>query len=244
MVKSLRMMNFVTRSNYFFINVSAGGGEDVDFSLNMAAHFNGGKLVKVPEARVTHPFWSGSIITLASHFFNWAIGDGSLFPRFPERCYWSFPNVPEMTLLVAPLGIWNPGFFLFKLFLTFLAADLFVDIIVGDFKHRCDQLHTGTNSAVRRSTLFYLTSHMLANIYIVVLEYGRLWGHLSRCDLVHGFCRRFDWHCGRLPMAPHDFRRREALKFLLFSVAILFGCSGGGGVLYNLAKCFWEIFNN
>ena len=35
---------------------TAGGGEDVDFALRVAAASNGGKLIKVLEACVVHPF--------------------------------------------------------------------------------------------------------------------------------------------------------------------------------------------
>ena len=59
-------------------------------------------------------------------------------------------------------------------------------------------------------------------MYVVVLECGRIWGHLSRKNLWHGFCHRFDWHCGRLVHARRNFRRREAYKFALF-IALFIG---------------------
>ena len=64
---------------------TVGGGEDVDFALRVADASNGGKLIKVPEACVVHPFWPGRVFELMSHFFNWAIGDGGLLKRHPEH---------------------------------------------------------------------------------------------------------------------------------------------------------------
>ena len=88
-----------------FISYS-GGGEDVDFALRAADASNGGKLIKVPEACVVHPFWPGQVFELMSHFFNWAIGDGGLLKCHPEHHHWSFPNLPEMLLLLSPLLLW------------------------------------------------------------------------------------------------------------------------------------------
>jgi hypothetical protein len=69
----------------------------------------------------------------------------------------------------------------------------------------------------RRSRLFYFWSRVLANLYVVVLEFGRLYGHILRKDFWM-ICKRFDWHCGRLTNAPRNFRKREAYKFALFWV--------------------------
>eukprot|EP00980_Cylindrotheca_fusiformis_P010263 scaffold2277_cov137-Cylindrotheca_fusiformis.AAC.18 len=64
---------------------AAGGGEDVDFALRVCEASNDDLLLPVPEAYVVHPFWPGSVLTLASHFFNWAIGDSGLYERFPQH---------------------------------------------------------------------------------------------------------------------------------------------------------------
>jgi len=192
-----------------------GGGEDVDFSLRVVAAETDGKLVTVPQACVVHPFWEGSVWNLGSHFFNWAVGDGGLLSRFPEHRYWSFPNLSEflfVLLLMAMVGgclekalLWIPSFVL---------VDLIVDFSNWDeYKHRCSLLEHD------RHPLFYVSAHILANIYVIILECGRLWGHLKRLNL-SCVCHRFDWHCGRLPMAPSNFRKREALKFAGFCIVL------------------------
>lgn len=191
-----------------------GGGEDVDFCLHVAGE--NGKLLKVPEARVVHPFWSDSVLTLSGHFFNWAVGDGTLLTRFPKYRYWSFPNVPETFLVLAPLALVAgiPGK-LVTWMIIFLSSDFLVDFFNrSEYKHRCDLLGD------KRCCMFYFTAHILANIYVVILECGRLYGHLTRFNL-SGLFHRFDWHCARLERAPLNFRKREALKFLIFCVLVL-----------------------
>lgn len=196
-----------------------GGGEDVDYSLRVTEACNGGRLLTVPKACVVHPFWPGSIFTLAGHFYSWAIGDGALFKRFPEYCYWSFPNVPEMLLFVLPLSLWMGPWRFFKLILYFLAVDLAVDRWdPEERRHRRLLLEANDNGkpSVERSLIFYFFAHVLANLYVVVLECGRLRGHIGRMDFAHGMLRRFDWHIGRLTNAPGNFRKRESYKFACF----------------------------
>ena len=74
-----------TNIRFDLIYSKTGGGEDVDYALRVAKASGGGTFLSVPEARVVHPFWPGSVLTLASHFYNWAIGDGALFKRFPQH---------------------------------------------------------------------------------------------------------------------------------------------------------------
>lgn len=106
-----------------------------------------------------------------------------------------------------------------------MLADFVVDRCnTSEYQHRClllqkcKEYNDADRSMWRRSTAFYTVAHMLANLYVVVLESGRLWGHCTRLEPWYGFCQRFDWHCGRLPNARANFRRREACKFLLFVV--------------------------
>lgn len=194
-----------------------GGGEDVDFSLRVTAASNGGRLLTVPEACVVHPFWPGSVFTLSSHFFNWAIGDGSLFKRFPAYRYWSFPNLPETMLLLSPFSLLFGPWAVIRLLPWFVAGDFLVDFAhQTEYHHRCLLLEQGPDDIPKRSQVFYFLSHLLANAYVIVLECGRLWGHFRRLEPLEGFSQRFDWHIGRLQDAPAKFRRREAYKFGIF----------------------------
>ncbi len=195
-----------------------GGGEDVDFCLRLT-ETGAGELRACPSAVVYHPFWPGSSWTLSRHFFNWARGDSALFARFPEHCYYSWPNAVECMLFLVPMLIAckvGTGFIL-TMSLLFLAADVGVEMSdLSNFRHRCALLH------FERPLWFYVAAHVLANIYVFVLESGRLWGHLKRLEL-QNLTRRFDWHCGRLENSSQSFIRREFHKFVLFSsIALTF----------------------
>jgi len=201
----------------------AGGGEDVDYCLRVSDASNGGKLLAVPEACVVHPFWDGSVLDLSRHFFNWAVGDGALFSRHPKYRYWSFPNLPEMTFLLLPLLVWARPWKVLKLIPMLFVADVLRDL--PEYKERCRTLlgqgdnpaQATQHSSLKRSHLFFMASHILANAYVNVLECGRLWGHFKRLEPLHGLiCHRFDWHCGRLEKAPENFRKREGWKFHFF----------------------------
>jgi hypothetical protein len=212
----------------------------------MSEASNGGKLLALPEACVVHPFWDGSVFDLSSHFFNWAVGDGALFLRHPKYRYWSFPNLPEMLFLLWPFLLWAGPWKLATLIPWFFAADVFVDL--SEYQHRCltlrgqqgDNNNNNNNNPSKsttplpldRSHFFYMSAHILANLYVNVLECGRLWGHLKRAEPLQGLCHRFDWHCGRLEKAPGNFRKREACKFVLFVGITWYTCtctSSAGG---------------
>lgn len=179
----------------------------------------------MPEACVVHPFWPGSVWSLSSHFFNWAVGDGGLLKRFPEYRYWSFPNLAETLLLQSSLLFWIGFWNFLKMVVGFFVADFLVDFSNrAEYKHRCLLLQVGsdTSKSWKRSPLFYFSGHVLANFYVSVLECGRLWGHFRRGNLLQGICRRFDWHCGRLENAPRNFRKRELYKCVLFMTIELY----------------------
>lgn len=209
-----------TKIRFDLMYAKTGGGEDVDYALRVTEACGGGSLLALPQARVVHPFWPGSFFALASHFHNWSIGDGALFKRFPNHCYWSFPNLPETILLSLPfclltlVGLWNYLQFSAKC----IMADFIVDLIFGDYNHRINTVKGIGEDQVfmNRSHVFYIFAHLLANLYVIGLECGRLRGHIRRLDMQYGIFRRFDWHIGRLEDAPKKFRVREAVKFSVF----------------------------
>ena len=210
-----------TNIRFDLIYAKTGGGEDVDYALRVTEACGNGTLLALPQARVVHPFWPGSFFALASHFHNWSIGDGALFKRFPQHCYWSFPNLPETIFFSLPIclltqvGLWHYLQFSAKC----IVADFLVDFIFGDYNHRINVVKgIGEDQVVmNRSHTFYIYAHILANLYVIGLECGRLRGHIRRLDMRHGIFRRFDWHIGRLEDAPKKFRVREAEKFIIFA---------------------------
>jgi glycosyltransferase involved in cell wall biosynthesis len=219
MVKRLPNMRFDT--SY----AKTGGGEDVDFCLRMGKDVDGGTFRSVPAAVVEHPFWRGNFLSLSSHFFNWACGDSGLFSRFPEHCFRSWPNASEtmvlgsvLFLLLSPLcdQSWLCSAWRWALFcLSVCAVDIAIDTCdIQGFQHRSKLLEGSYPLSFR------ILSNFLGNAYVIILECGRLWGHVK-----HGAWRsiglRFDWHCGRIECHRSNFRDKELLKFSGF-VAVLF----------------------
>ena len=140
-----------------------------------------------------------------------------------------------MLLLISPVVLWISGpSKLLRIVLGIVLSDLLVDLSHrGEYEHRCRLLEpmqgiVKKNKGLsmlgyQRSRMFYLLSHCLANLYVIGLEFGRLWGHIVvRKDPFRGFCHRFDWHCGRLEKAPHNFRKREGWKFGIFLGILLY----------------------
>lgn len=215
-----------THIRFDSVYAKTGGGEDVDYSLRVTKACDGGELLSLPEARVVHPFWPGSAFALSYHFYNWAIGDGALFRRFPQHCYWSWPNLPETIVISLPICLWAKfGMWEYtKFILHSLLVDFIVDFISGDYSHRINVVQGMGKDRVakKRSCWFYFFAHVIANLYVIVLECGRLRGHFGRFDLVYGMFRRFDWHIGRLVDAPDNFRKREAQKFFLFVAVLMY----------------------
>jgi GT2 family glycosyltransferase len=220
----------------FDINYAkTGGGEDVDFCLRLL-EVTGGKLYSAPQAEVYHEFWSGGIMVLCHHFLNWAVGDSALFRRFPEHCYLSYPNVTEFLLVffLITLSLFALDWVTFPLavvpleILLVFTVDFVCDLSdIESFKHRCTLLLSEeTKSNDKYSLLYCIGAHFLANMYIIILECGRLYGHILRRDFFTNFTRRFDWHCQRLPNAKENFAQKELVKFQLFVlVTVLNLCS-------------------
>jgi glycosyltransferase involved in cell wall biosynthesis len=197
-----------------------GGGEDVDFCLQMLAAIPGGKFLSVPEAQVRHDFWPGGLNTLLRHFFSWAIGDGALFTRYKRFTYRSWPNAVEFFLFMfCPIwiAVWWKGDgatvveLVTEVCLLFV-VDLAVDMSNSkEFTHRRKLL-----GDFPFSSRYYVMAHVFANFYVNVLESGRLYGHWKRGEMLQNVARRFDWHCERLPHVQDKCVRRELIKLTFF----------------------------
>jgi glycosyltransferase involved in cell wall biosynthesis len=210
-----------------------GGGEDVDFCLRMNDWFLDGSFFSAPDAIVEHPFWSGGFWSLSRHFYSWAIGDSALFRRFPQHTFRSWPNASESMVVVTFLtiiGIWwldkvTSGLdsiisFVLWYFLqpctSIIAVDIIIDMIDSEnWQNRCDVLQPHP-----RDTLFLFAANSLANLYVIILEFGRLRGHFQRGNF-SCMTLRFDWHCGRLPNHRQSMRHKDLRKFCLFFAIIL-----------------------
>jgi hypothetical protein len=208
----------VKRSKIRFDTVYAktGGGEDVDFCLRLDQE-TGGRLLSASQAQVTHEYWHGGLNVILSHFFQWAIGDGALFSRYPVYCFRSWPNVVETFVLWLALCI--------PLILTGILSSMVLPVqVLGIFLvdvslelfHRRDFSHRCSVVQYQHPLSYFVLAHFLANVYVMALECGRLYGHVTRGELYPNFARRFEWHCGKLPHAKERFVQREAIKFAGF----------------------------
>jgi glycosyltransferase involved in cell wall biosynthesis len=197
-----------------------GGGEDVDFCLRTAKASGGGRFKSVVGAEVGHDFWPGGLAVLIPHFFRWAIGDGALFQRYPEHRYMSWPNLVE-TLAAFSL-CWPLLFRVHMLWVVALFGEavlLFVADTLVEVSNREECRHKRLLLEHDFSTPYYACAHVLANLFVSVLELGRFVGHVRRGEILRNACRRFDWHCGCLANARRNFRRKEGIKFAVFLVA-------------------------
>lgn len=211
-----------------------GGGEDVDFCLRLTAATQGKEhLLSVPTAKVVHEFWPGGLRVLIPHFFNWAVGDGALYKRHPGHTYLSWPNAAEvLAIIIVPLTLVLTLFLsvsiclmiVFECSLGVFLIDLIVDMSNRhefDHRKRLLLLDDDGDKNIHFSKLYYITAHILANFYVIVLEFGRLYGHVRRGECMENIFRRFDWHCGRLPNAKNNFIQREFVKFSGFLAILL-----------------------
>ena len=81
--------------------------------------------------------------------------------------------------------------------LCFLIANFLVDFFNRDdnqqyeYQQWCHivQVNRDTTSSLERHKMFYFAGHILANLYVVVLKYGHLWGHIRRLELLEGLCQ-------------------------------------------------------
>lgn len=199
-----------------------GGGEDVDFALRLSEENGNLRLKACPSAKVEHLFWSDQVVPLCKHFYNWAVGDSALFHRWSSHVYTSYPNFVEtwVFLVLPSTAAMNEKL----LHLCLTTVFMFVcDVILEmgwkggeEFRHRCRLLEQKQDV----SKTFAIASHVLANFYVIVLEFGRLHGHLKRRHFTN-VTRRFDWHCGRLEYGRKNFVEREKAKLIAFLLCLV-----------------------
>ena len=81
--------------------------------------------------------------------------------------------------------------------LCFLIADFLMDFFNWDDNQQYEyqqwcrivQVNRDPTSSLERHKMFYFAGHILANWYVVVLEYGHLWGHIRWLELLEGLCQ-------------------------------------------------------
>ncbi|KAL4431746.1 hypothetical protein ABPG77_002962 [Micractinium sp. CCAP 211/92] len=183
-----------------------GGGEDVDFCVQLGA-----RLVAVPDAAVTHPWWPERRPKIYKRFWGWAEGDGRLIELWPSLTYWRAPNPMELCLLLMACA---PVLLACRLasapaLAGCLPAVLAADLILCILRNCCLASRHQQHPCV-----WWLRPLAAAEAFVIATlasEGGRLVGHLKRGSWA-SLCSSFDWFCGSQPTVVVGEQRRAALR--------------------------------
>lgn len=147
----------------------SGGGEDVDFFLNVREK-NGFKDYKtLPAAHVVHPWWNNEQPDFKRPF-RYGKGNSWLGELNPQYTYYDFLNTPEtifITLIVAAVLLATASSWALPA-LLFAAGALIIELIASAVQ----TIKRSSAGSIR--IIFYVT------ILRLVYETGLLWGKLSR----------------------------------------------------------------
>ncbi|RNJ76456.1 MAG: glycosyltransferase [Nitrosopumilus sp. D6] len=176
-----------------------GGGEDIDFCLNVVN--NTQKQFKiVPDAYVRHGWWGGGRRSYR-RFFRWAFGDSNIVKIHPETKFRDFPNMFEMLLF-------GSGVFACLLALE-IASVHHVAVSVGIIV-ACELAGEQTRKRITRGK-FSAGDAIESAIIRLSNEMGRIVGNICHKNLA-GFFVRFDYF-GTGESVPFE-RKISGLKFI------------------------------
>ncbi|RPE05979.1 glycosyltransferase [Chitinophaga lutea] len=143
---------------------ASGGGEDVDFFLNLMTRNKGQRLYCVPGAAVEHPWWNNGRPGYKRPF-RYGIGNSLLGTLHPQFTYYDFLNTPE-TLLLLCLLLPVPGWTVSVLVL--MGGVLCIELIANAVQVL--KRYPGSSAAA----VYYTALLRLAQ------DTGVLWGKLRR----------------------------------------------------------------
>ena len=189
-----------TNNSIWFSSVypRTGGGEDVDFCIRLQM---AGKerLVSVPSACVTHPFWENPLRQVR----GWASGDVLCLSRLPHRAFRTLPNWAEIGLLCVLLHPWL-GSARFAL----LALVVEVVMLVPRFFVR----------SVTQPRYSPLLVSFMATLPTISLDVVRLASKLMRLQPLE-LCCQFDWMNGT-GQHPQEVQFNIAVKMIAFLLSL------------------------
>lgn len=183
----------------------SGGGEDIDLCIKLGA-----SLVPVPQAIVQHP-WRPTYLKMLKRLVEWAYGDVLLITKHPKFAYRSWPNAPEIFVILWCIN----GSISQNICCCMLGAwlgDLIWYFVLCKQNGRF-QPPAQLRPISVRSILVALHATISRN----ASELGHLVGQLTR-GRVHLMCTRFDWFLGTFV----DGRAYQRRYDLTCSLAILF----------------------
>ncbi len=185
----------------------SGGGEDVDFFLNVKRRNQSRDYKTLKEAKVYHPWWGGGKPDFKRPFRH-GVGNSYLGELNPQYTYYDFPNTPEAIFLL----LLTLPFALMPVFSSTWAVKLLIIVIVGECLSTIVQLikrREGLNIPI----IWYVLSLKLAH------QAGLLWGNISRFRL-KGIGERFVYN-GQIP--GNGFFRFNTYKMAKWVLYLMLG---------------------
>jgi len=187
-----------------------GGGEDIDFCIRLTRKEN--KLLKtVPEAKATHPVWSGK--GRWKRFFRWRYGDTNLILFYPELTYRSYPILPEyifiLSILMLFLGLlFGPHWFISYLLLmpTLIIVEIFT-----------------TKKMIESTGLreYPLIGYIYATFMRLINEFGHL-AFIIRHMKFSLLFKRFDYSCmGKFIAFEKKWAKIKFFSYLATTIILL-----------------------
>lgn len=158
-----------------------GGGEDINLCLRVLADAGGKSFRCVPDAVVTHPWWSRGRRHYR-RFFRWSFGDSVLPTLHPRLRFRGPPTLPEAMLAILPVlaALVAARALPAPLALMVVASIIATEFVVDYAK----LLLRGSRAGVRTS--------IEATLVRVANDFGRLVGHV-RAGRMAGLGERFDY---------------------------------------------------
>jgi len=174
-----------------------GGGEDIDFCLNVVKKADDKMLKTKPSAEVKHPWWKGGGFHL-DRFFRWSFGDSVLTSLHPEFKYFNFPNLVGFSVL----GSFLMFILNYKMFPLWLLA-----ILSSEFFLELTRIRIVHKKVVNPIVVFFSIFIRLAN------DLGRFLGYLK--NGMFPFFQRFDYFTTGVSIVYE--RKLAGLKFLVYT---------------------------
>jgi hypothetical protein len=202
------------------IFVKGGGGEDVDFCLQLDKWYRARNspgqarsFVPAPKATVHHPYWNNGECFL-HHFFAWAKGDSTLMEVYPEKSFLSLPDFSESLILLV----------LASLALLAMEKVALITVLVAlvAFAFAETAYETLCHLELVREWGPWFTYKVGATTCMVrtISEFGRFYGQFERGTFLSKVLHRYNWFEENWPEWP-TVERTRALKRTVFRASIV-----------------------
>lgn len=187
----------------------AGGGEDVDFFINIRERNNYMDFRSFPEAAVEHPWWNNEAVNFKRPF-RYGMGNSLLPERNPKYAYHDFPNTIETIFLALLAGIVaaivKPS--LLPAIGWFIAGAAVIEVIAGAVQSAKRKAKPGI------AVYYYLLALRL------IQEAGMFWGNISRGRLT-GITERFNYNGVIRKVQFYRSNTYKLVKWVLYPLLII-----------------------